>query len=210
MTARWLDEAVIHEIYPQSFSDANGDGIGDLRGVIEKLDYLQWLGIDAIWFNPCFTSPFRDARLRRLGLLHDRAPVRHQRRFRTVTEVLRHDSHRRRVRPRRRQSRRCVSAVHHPHTGGPPSAPSRCSLVGPRARRRRAERTLSTSLGDRPRDAAAEEAGSRRRKRAAATVPCVLGRSDGSRPTTRAARGAPRTGTPARRCRRASRVRVRR
>jgi hypothetical protein len=112
MTAHWLDEAVIHEIYPQSFSDANGDGIGDLRGVIEKLDYLQWLGIDAIWFNPCFTSPFRDARLRRLGLLHDRAPVRHQRRFRTVTEVLRHDSHRRRVRPRRRQSRRCVSAVH--------------------------------------------------------------------------------------------------
>ena len=48
-------------IYPQSFADSNGDGIGDLPGVIEHLDYLQWLGVDVIWFNPCFASPFRDA-----------------------------------------------------------------------------------------------------------------------------------------------------
>lgn len=46
---------------PRSFLDSNGDGIGDLRGVIEKLDYLQWLGIDVIWFNPSFASPFRNA-----------------------------------------------------------------------------------------------------------------------------------------------------
>jgi maltose alpha-D-glucosyltransferase/alpha-amylase len=58
---RWLDEAVLYEIYPQSFADANGDGIGDLRGIIERLDYLAWLGVGALWLNPCFTSPMRDA-----------------------------------------------------------------------------------------------------------------------------------------------------
>ncbi len=57
----WLAEAVIYEVYPQSFSDSNQDGIGDLRGAIEKLDYLQWLGVNVVWFNPCFASPFRDA-----------------------------------------------------------------------------------------------------------------------------------------------------
>jgi len=57
----WLDEAVLYEIYPQSFADANGDGIGDLRGIIERLDYLAWLGVGAIWLNPCFASPMRDA-----------------------------------------------------------------------------------------------------------------------------------------------------
>lgn len=51
----------MYEIYPQSFLDTNGDGVGDFRGVISKLDYLQWLGINAIWFNPCFASPFVDA-----------------------------------------------------------------------------------------------------------------------------------------------------
>ena len=57
----WLSNAVIYEIYPQSFSDSNGDGIGDLPGVRARLDYLQWLGVNTIWFNPCFDSPFRDA-----------------------------------------------------------------------------------------------------------------------------------------------------
>ncbi|MDV6284956.1 alpha-amylase family glycosyl hydrolase [Rhodococcus jostii] len=57
----WLDDAVIYEIYPQSFADSNGDGIGDLRGVIDHLDHLVWLGVNTIWFNPCFASPFRDA-----------------------------------------------------------------------------------------------------------------------------------------------------
>ena len=57
----WLTDAVIYEIYPQSFQDSNGDGIGDLRGVIDRLDYIASLGVDAIWFNPCFESPFVDA-----------------------------------------------------------------------------------------------------------------------------------------------------
>ncbi len=57
----WLEKAVFYEIYPQSFNDSNGDGIGDLPGVIQKLDYLRSLGADVIWLNPCFTSPFGDA-----------------------------------------------------------------------------------------------------------------------------------------------------
>lgn len=61
MTADWLRDAVLYEIYPQSFADSDGDGIGDLRGVIEHLDHLSWLGVDTIWFNPCFASPFVDA-----------------------------------------------------------------------------------------------------------------------------------------------------
>ncbi len=57
----WLEKAIIYEIYPQSFYDTNGDGIGDLPGVIAKLDYVQSLGANAIWLNPCFESPFGDA-----------------------------------------------------------------------------------------------------------------------------------------------------
>jgi maltose alpha-D-glucosyltransferase/alpha-amylase len=57
----WLKQAVFYQIYPQSFYDANGDGIGDIPGIIQKLDYLQWLGINAVWINPCFVSPFQDA-----------------------------------------------------------------------------------------------------------------------------------------------------
>ncbi len=57
----WLEQAVFYEIYPQTFSDSNGDGIGDLRGIIARLPYLHALGITAIWLNPCFESPFRDA-----------------------------------------------------------------------------------------------------------------------------------------------------
>lgn len=57
----WLTHAVFYEIYPQSFSDSNGDGIGDIPGIIDRLDYLQWLGVNALWLNPCFESPFRDA-----------------------------------------------------------------------------------------------------------------------------------------------------
>ena len=57
----WLTDAVIYEIYPQSFADSNGDGIGDMPGVLAHLDHLQWLGVDAVWFNPCFASPFVDA-----------------------------------------------------------------------------------------------------------------------------------------------------
>jgi glycosidase len=57
----WLDTAVFYELYPQSFQDSNGDGIGDLQGIIQRLDYIQSLGCTAIWLNPCFESPFGDA-----------------------------------------------------------------------------------------------------------------------------------------------------
>ena len=58
---KWLDNAVFYEIYPQSFMDSNGDGIGDFQGIISKLDYIKELGCTAIWLNPCFRSPFGDA-----------------------------------------------------------------------------------------------------------------------------------------------------
>ena len=57
----WLNEAIFYEIYPQSFCDSNGDGIGDFHGIINKLDYIRNLGCNAIWLNPCFESPFGDA-----------------------------------------------------------------------------------------------------------------------------------------------------
>lgn len=57
----WLEDAVFYEIYPQSFYDSNKDGIGDIQGIIEKLDYVESLGCNAIWMNPCFDSPFKDA-----------------------------------------------------------------------------------------------------------------------------------------------------
>ena len=58
---KWLQDAVFYEIYPQSFYDANGDGIGDLIGIIEKLDYIKELGCNALWINPFYDSPFKDA-----------------------------------------------------------------------------------------------------------------------------------------------------
>ena len=61
MAASWFKDAVFYEIYPQSFYDTNGDGIGDFNGIIEKLDYVRDLGCNAIWLNPCFDSPFKDA-----------------------------------------------------------------------------------------------------------------------------------------------------
>ena len=57
----WLKNAVFYEIYPQSFRDSNGDGIGDFRGIEEKLGYLEALGVNAIWMNPCYESSFYDA-----------------------------------------------------------------------------------------------------------------------------------------------------
>jgi len=57
----WVKNAVFYEIYPQSFYDSNDDGIGDIQGIIEKLDYVASLGVNAIWLNPCYLSPFQDA-----------------------------------------------------------------------------------------------------------------------------------------------------
>ena len=57
----WLRDAIFYQVYPQSFFDSNGDGIGDFRGLEQKLSYLQDLGVNAIWMNPCFDSSFFDA-----------------------------------------------------------------------------------------------------------------------------------------------------
>ncbi len=57
----WLKDAVFYEIYPQTFCDSNGDGIGDINGIISKLDYVKSLGCNAIWLNPVYDSPFMDA-----------------------------------------------------------------------------------------------------------------------------------------------------
>jgi alpha-glucosidase len=58
--AHWWQAGVVYQIYPRSFQDTNQDGIGDLPGIIQRLDYLQWLGIDAIWISPIYPSPMAD------------------------------------------------------------------------------------------------------------------------------------------------------
>ena len=60
MERKWWHEKVAYQIYPKSFCDTNGDGIGDLRGIISKLDYLKELGVDIIWLSPIYKSPFVD------------------------------------------------------------------------------------------------------------------------------------------------------
>src|SRR6266513_3086135 len=57
---KWWKEAIVYQVYPRSFKDANGDGIGDLKGIISKLDYIKNLGIDVVWLNPIFPSPNAD------------------------------------------------------------------------------------------------------------------------------------------------------
>jgi maltose alpha-D-glucosyltransferase/alpha-amylase len=57
----WVHHAVVYQIYPQTFCDSDGDGVGDLNGIVSKLDYVKSLGVDAIWINPFFDSPFNDA-----------------------------------------------------------------------------------------------------------------------------------------------------
>ncbi|MBR4723515.1 MAG: glycosylase [Clostridia bacterium] len=60
MSAKWMKDRVFYNIYPQSFYDSNGDGIGDLQGIIYKLDYIKDMGFNGIWINPIYESPFRD------------------------------------------------------------------------------------------------------------------------------------------------------
>ncbi len=60
MERKWWQDKVVYQIYPKSFKDGNGDGIGDLKGILEKLDYLKELGIDLIWLSPIYQSPFVD------------------------------------------------------------------------------------------------------------------------------------------------------
>ena len=56
----WWKKGVIYQIYPRSFNDTSGNGIGDLKGISKKISYLSSLGVDAIWLSPVFTSPMKD------------------------------------------------------------------------------------------------------------------------------------------------------
>src|SRR6187401_1369205 len=56
----WWQRGIIYQVYPRSFADSNDDGVGDLRGIIGKLDYLAGLGVDAVWVSPVYPSPMAD------------------------------------------------------------------------------------------------------------------------------------------------------
>jgi alpha-glucosidase len=56
----WWQEGIIYQVYPRSFQDSNNDGVGDLKGIIERIDYLEWLGVDIIWLSPVYPSPMKD------------------------------------------------------------------------------------------------------------------------------------------------------
>jgi alpha-glucosidase len=56
----WWQTGLIYHIYPRSFQDSSGDGVGDLPGITQRLDYLHWLGVDAIWISPVYPSPMAD------------------------------------------------------------------------------------------------------------------------------------------------------
>src|SRR6476659_9785159 len=56
----WLQRGIIYQIYPRSFMDSNGDGVGDLNGILSKLDYIKSLGVDVVWLNPIYESPNDD------------------------------------------------------------------------------------------------------------------------------------------------------
>ena len=57
---RWWQRGVVYQVYPRSFMDASGDGVGDLRGIVGRLNYLRWLGVEAAWISPFYPSPMAD------------------------------------------------------------------------------------------------------------------------------------------------------
>ena len=60
MKQEWWKEVVVYQIYPKSFQDTDGDGVGDIPGIISRLDYLRWLGVDVLWISPMYCSPMVD------------------------------------------------------------------------------------------------------------------------------------------------------
>lgn len=56
----WWQEGIVYQVYPRSFQDSNNDGVGDLKGIISRLDYLQWLGVNIVWLSPIYPSPMKD------------------------------------------------------------------------------------------------------------------------------------------------------
>ena len=96
----WWQRGVIYQIYPSSFADASGDGVGDLRGILEHVDYLRWLGIDAVWLSPIYPSPgvdhgydisdYRDVdpRFGTLADLDELLPALHARNIRLVLDLV--------------------------------------------------------------------------------------------------------------------------
>ena len=75
MEKKWWKESVVYQIYPKSFNDSNGDGIGDIRGIIQKLDYLKELGVNVLWISPMLESP-QDDNGYDLSLIHISEPTR--------------------------------------------------------------------------------------------------------------------------------------
>ena len=73
----WWKEAAAYQIYPKSFCDSDGDGIGDLQGIISRLDTIRELGADIIWLSPIYCSPLADQGYDIFGLLSDRPAVRY-------------------------------------------------------------------------------------------------------------------------------------
>jgi 1,4-alpha-glucan branching enzyme len=82
MTKAWWKDGVVYQIYPRSFQDSDGDGIGDLRGIIQRLDYLQALGVDIVWLSPVYRSPNDDNGYDISRLPGDHGRVRHDGRLR--------------------------------------------------------------------------------------------------------------------------------
>ncbi|MGN6639459.1 MAG: alpha-amylase family glycosyl hydrolase, partial [Mucilaginibacter sp.] len=60
MKQLWWQKGIFYQVYPRSYQDSNGDGVGDLKGIINRLDYLKWLGISAVWLSPIYPSPMAD------------------------------------------------------------------------------------------------------------------------------------------------------
>lgn len=97
---RWWHSAVVYQIYPRSFADGNGDGIGDLSGIIDRLDYLRQLGVDAIWLSPFYPSPLADGgydiadhrdvdpRLGDLGQFETLVAQAHERGIRIIVDIV--------------------------------------------------------------------------------------------------------------------------